>query len=177
MTRQIQLGNPLIDQFPVFGLDGYTKVSGETVFTTSIWKDAIVSGLSSTIVEIDSTGDYKFECTPDAEGFWRVEVLINYNKEVWKSEFVVVSGTVDELYDMVRRSLGLNKENIFIDNTNYDANGQLISGRVRLFDSKTNCDLATDGGSETIGLIATYAIDTSWDVVNQFNFYKQTLVS
>lgn len=175
MTREIQIGDEVVDQFPVFDSNGYTKVSGQTSFAPSIWKDAVIKSIPVTVTEIGATGDYKVEFTPDAEGFWRLEVLINYNKDIWSVECDVVSGTTDDLYQMVRRALGLIHENIFVDETDFDADGQLVSCRTRLFDSQAKCDLATDGGSETDGLIATYTLTSTWEGLNKFKIFKQTL--
>jgi hypothetical protein len=177
MTRQIQIGDTVVDQFPVFSDDGYTKVSGQTSFVSSVWKDAVVEAVPVTISEIGSSGNYKVEFEPDDEGLWRVEVLIDYNKDIWYMDCLVISGTTQDIYEMVRRALGLIHENIFIDETVFDADGQLVSCRTRLFDSKTNCDAATDGGSETTGLIAMYTLTSVWEGINRFKILKQTLES
>jgi len=80
----------------------------------------------------------------------------------------------NDIYDLVVRDLGLSQENIFIDNTVYDGDGQLTGSRVRIFDSKANCDAATDGGSETTGLIATYTQGSVWEALSRFGTYRQT---
>jgi len=87
---------------------------------------------------------------------------------------------MDEIYDLVKRALGLIHENIFIDETVYDANGQMTSGRVRLFNSKTDVDAATDGGSPPPGgtdpeHFAAYLITVVWEGLNQYKIFKQTL--
>ena len=46
----------------------------------------------------------------------------------------------------------------YYDNEVIDANGFVTSYRLRLFDSLANTNLATDGGSETGGLIGTVTI-------------------
>jgi hypothetical protein len=164
-SRQIRVGDPVVDHFPVFDLDGYTKKSGETTFTSVLWKDGVESVVSVSISEIASSGEYKVSFTPDTVGVWSIQVFVNYNKDWWGAD----------IYAMVRRLLGLSHENIFIDETQYDADGQLVTARVRLFDSKTNCDAATDGGTETTGLIATYSLQTNWEAINEFQIFKQTL--
>jgi hypothetical protein len=174
MSREIRVGADVIDQFPIFGVDGYTKKSGETSFVSTVWKNGVVDSTAVAIAEIESSGEYRVEFVPDSVGFWMVEVLINYNKEIWNGEYDVRIGTVADLYEMLQRVLGLNHENIFIDNTEYDPNTQLVLARVRLFDSKAHCDAATDGGSETAGLIATYQLTTVWEGINRFQTFKQT---
>jgi hypothetical protein len=77
--------------------------------------------------------------------------------------------------DVLKRLLGLSHENTVIDNTNHDADNQLLTARMRVYDSKTNADAATDGGSETTGLIATYMMTSDWDGVNRLGFFRMTL--
>ncbi len=174
MGRQIPAGEAVIDQFPIWEHDGYTKKTGETVFTVMVWLDGVVqAAIIPTVSEIGTSGEYKIEFQPDNTGFWTVEVLIDYNKDIWFGEYDAATGSIQDIYDVVMRIAGLSHENIFIDNTSYDADGQLISARVRLFDSGTNCDLATDGGSETTGMIASYTLNSVWDLVNQFQTFKQ----
>jgi hypothetical protein len=173
MSRVVPVGDPVIDQFPVFDLDGWSKVSGRTDFTATIWKDGVVQVIPVTIAEIGTSGEYKIEWTPTSFGYWRAEVLIGYNKERWGEGYDVETGDIQDIYEIVRRIAGLSHENIFIDNTVYDANTQLVAARVRIFDTKEHCDLATDGGSETLGLLASYTIDSVWEFVNQFKTFKQ----
>lgn len=176
MSREVKVSEEVVDQFPVFDLDGYTKKSGETSFTKTIWQNGSVrSDIPVTISEIGSSpGEYKVSWTPDSVGFWMVEVDINYNKDVWVGDYDVVSAEAEDLESMIRRILGLGHENIFIDNTIYDSNAQLVSARTRIFDTKAHCDAATDGGSEIEGLIASYLLTTQWDVLNEFKIFKQT---
>lgn len=173
MSRQCKPGETVYDQFPIWEDDGYTKKSGETSFTIRIWKDGVVSALPVVIAEIGGTGEYKVTFVPNDKGFWMAEVTIAYNKQVWFGEYEAVVGEVDDIYEICRRIAGLSHENIFIDNTVYDSNTQLVSARVRIFDSKAHCDLATDGGSETDGLLASYNLDSVWEFVNQFKTFKQ----
>lgn len=174
--RQVKPNVSVIGQFSVVStLDGYTKVSGQTVFTSTVWKDAVVQAVGVIIVEIGSSGEYKFEFTPDDIGYWKVEILIDYNKELLNFEYSVSEILLEDIYEIVRRTAGLSHENIFIDNTLYDADGQLIEARVRVFDTKANCETATDGGAETIGMLGSYTLQSIWDVVNQFKTFRQVL--
>lgn len=72
----------------------------------------------------------------------------------------------------ITRLLGLANENTFIDNTVFDGDGQIIEARVRMFDSKTNAEAATDGGSETTGLLETYTAKTDWESVGRMQSYR-----
>lgn len=173
MSRDVKTNEVVLDQFPVWDWDGYTKVSGETSFAVTLWKDTVVSAIPVTVAEIGVSGEYQISFTPDSVGYWRVEVIVDYNKDAFGFEYTVSDGVTQDIYEGIRRILGLNHENIFIDNTTYDTNSQLVSSRVRLFDSKVTCNAATDGGSETDGLIATYFMTTTWDALNEFGFFRQ----
>jgi len=69
----------------------------------------------------------------------------------------VAQTAMDDLATLLTRVLGLVHENVFIDNTTY-VSGILTAARLRIFNSRATCEAATDGGSETGGLVATYAI-------------------
>lgn len=175
MTRQVIVGEAVVDLFPLFDFDGYSLKSGETVFTSSLWKNTVPSVIPVTVSEINSSGVYRVSFTPNSEGIWTVNVLANYNKDTWGAEYSAATGNQQDVINKLNRLLGLSHENIFIDNTSYDADTQLVLARVRLFDTKAHCDAATDGGSETDGLIATYQLTTTWEGLNQFQVFKQTL--
>jgi hypothetical protein len=65
---------------------------------------------------------------------------------------------------------------VFMDNMVFDMDGQLLSSRVRLFDTKEHCDLATDGGEEATGLIGEYVQQSVWASVGRLESYKQVKV-
>lgn len=174
MIRQVKINVTVVDQFSVFDFDGYTKVSGETNFVTTVWLDSVENATSVTITEIGTSGEYNIQFTPNNLGFWKVEVKVDYNKDIYVFEYTAVSGDTNDIYDGLIRVLGLSHENIFIDNTEFNSYSQLIAARVRLFDSKANCDAATDGGSETTGLVGSYQLTSSWQSVNRFAIFKQT---
>jgi len=86
---QRPLGSIVVDTFPVWESDGYTKKSGETSFVVGLWKDGVLSAVSVAIAEVGSSGMYKAEFTPDGRGVWYLEVKIPYNGQVWKGEYEV----------------------------------------------------------------------------------------
>lgn len=94
MTRSAALGDDVIDHFPAFESDGYTKRPGLSGadFTVSVYQDGALSAVPVTITEIGTSGEYKIEFEPTATGFWQVQVLIDFNKEVWASSIEVGSG-------------------------------------------------------------------------------------
>jgi hypothetical protein len=85
-------------------------------------------------------------------------------------------GVSPELEASINRIKGLTHENAFMDNMVFDQDGQLLSSRVRLFDTKTHCDLATDGGSEVLGLIGEYTQQSVWSEPGKLASYKQVKV-
>jgi hypothetical protein len=62
--------------------------------------------------------------------------------------------------DMMRRIVALQKENYFIDEMTYNTQGLLLTGRIRLFTTRTEALAATDGGAGE-GEFATYSFDTT----------------
>lgn len=70
-----------------------------------------------------------------------------------------------EIYNHIRRALGLIHENIFIDETVYNSDNNLISARVRTYEN------ASDVGT-TNGVLATYLITADADGPVKFNFWR-----
>jgi hypothetical protein len=99
---------------------------------------------------------------------------IVYTREA--EQILVTQDGIDDLAGKLLRILGLVHENAFIDNTVHDAFGSLVAARVRIFDSKANVDAATDGGSETTGLVATYEIDASFEANCRLGTYRMKKV-
>lgn len=174
--REAKVNVEIVDQFSVFDFDGTSKVSGLSGFNVSVWCNAVPRVRVVDVVEIGSSGEYRFAFTPDIVGVWKVEIIVGFTADVFASEFMVMLGTSTDVYEDVKRLLGLNHENIFIDRTVYDANSQMIGARVRLFASREECDLATSNGDEMDGVIATYELSTTWDAINKFNVFKQVHV-
>lgn len=100
--RVISPGTLVIDQFPAFEDDGYNKRSGLTPadFTASSFKDGTEDPVTITISEIGTTGEYKVEFTPPTEGFWQIQVLIDFNKEIWVSN-VTAGESLKSIQDQV----------------------------------------------------------------------------
>jgi hypothetical protein len=71
-----------------------------------------------------------------------------------------------DIYNHVRRALGLIHENFFIDQTVYNSDGNLISARVRTYDS--SADVGTNNG-----VLATYMITADPLDALRFNFWRQ----
>jgi hypothetical protein len=67
--------------------------------------------------------------------------------------------TVATFGDLMQRIASLQKENYFIDDTTYNSQGLLVSGRMRLFRTKADTDSATKGGTGE-GEFAIYKVTT-----------------
>jgi hypothetical protein len=187
----------VIDQFPAFEDDGYTKISGlqPSDFTTTVWADAVVQATPVSISEIGSSGEYKLSYTPPTEGYWKLEIYFNFNDEIMVSEAEVrVPESVDIMEQLalikdggtglfvpsdslhmqsedLSRILGLLHYNAIVDNQTYDANSQLTTARLRVFDSRAHVP-GTPGGSETLGLKHQYDIDAEYDGLGIVKLYR-----
>jgi len=147
-------------------LNGTNKIGIGLVGGVLILEDTVTNGtvhVSGTGILQDSDGNYI------NSGTWNGGVTII-------NDLHNTAGIADSVWqhNNAQRLMGLNHENAYIDLTNFDAYGQLISARIRMFDSKQHCDAATSGGNETVGLIASYNMTTAWEGANQYDYFKQT---
>jgi hypothetical protein len=79
---------------------------------------------------------------------------------------------INDIVTQLTRALGLLHENTFIDNTTHDSFGQMTLARIRIFSSKAAALGATDGGSETSGLIETYDVETEYEGQGKMKSYR-----
>ena len=94
MTREAKIGDVIADHFSAFEDDGFTKRSGLAggSFTVTSYVDGVLAPLVLvTISEIGVTGEYKISFTPSALGFYSIQILIDFNKDIWEGEYQVVS--------------------------------------------------------------------------------------
>lgn len=70
-------------------------------------------------------------------------------------------GSLEALGEGNRRLLGLLHQNAMVDKHDYDSNGQLLSARLRIFDTAANVP-PTQDGSETIGLLFEYTFEATY---------------
>jgi len=151
--------------------------------------NVFVEGATAPTATIDlphkTLGYYQAPWTPLAVGVYTIVFVtysdaghtvesLTYTRAV--EQLLVSNNEVDDLMDIVVRILGLVHENVYIDNTIFDAYGQLVASRVRVFDSSANMDAATDGGSETTGLVATYEMSTDYEAECRMGTYKMRKV-
>ena len=83
-----------------------------------------------------------------------------------------IDETVVSTETKIIRLLGLNHENAFIDNTDFDVMNQLIACRVRLYNSKTNAEAAQDGDNYVTGLVATYTVEAVHEGEGKLKTYR-----
>lgn len=87
-------------------------------------------------------------------------------------QIFVTQSDIDDLAAAVIRLLGLNHENAFIDNTDFDIYNQLVTCRIRIYDSKTNAEAAADGDNYSTGLIATYTMEAEHEGAGKLKTYR-----
>ena len=99
MIREVQKGSTVIDQFPVFEDNGYTKKTGlgPANFTATVFLDAVLIAVGVTVDEIGSTGEYKVNFTAGFNGLYEAQVYNDFNDEIWHAQYV----SVDELTNAV----------------------------------------------------------------------------
>lgn len=119
----------------------------------------------STITEL-GRGIYKFSYDPDSEDsdiWWAVSDGGTNNK----TGRINIKNNVP-IYDFVQRSLGMNQENQYIDQTVFDGNNNLTSSRVRIYSDPSSVGTASD-------VIATYTVTATYssDLLSTFSVVKQ----
>lgn len=148
------------------------------------------AGSSAPLAVLDlphkARGRYEANWTPPSPGVFAA-IFITYSDAGHTVESIVytreieqifaTANSIDDLAARLIRILGLVHENAFIDNTTHDAYGSLTAARVRLFDSKEHVELATDGGSETLGLLAAYQIETTYENECRMGTYRMKRIA
>lgn len=114
-------------------------------------------------------GNYKYSFTPDVNGVWYV-VVIHPIYFPWAKTDDVVVDTADmtEIYETVRRTLGLVHHNMYIDNPTYDEFGNMVAARVRIYS-----DAASVGTNSNV--IESYLITADGTACGQFDYWQQVV--
>jgi hypothetical protein len=76
-----------------------------------------------------------------------------------------LSEQIDPLAASLARLLGLNHENVYMDNTSYDVDGNLTSARVRIYSVAASVGTADD-------VLATYTITVSCSGAGEFDTWQ-----
>lgn len=203
MSRLVETGAPVADHFSAFEDDGYSKRSGLTAgdFTATVYKDgALAPTVVVTITEIGTTGEYKVAFTLSATGFYSVQALIGFSKEIWEGEYTAgatldsvtllleqimnkdgggafdpSTDSLEAIRDLLEvdlsRILGLLHYNAIVDKQTYDVNGQLTGARLRVFTDETKVP-SVPGGTETDGLVQEYVIEAQFGGVGVLQKYS-----
>lgn len=167
-------GQLVVDRIPAFEDDGISKRSGLVYpgdFTVTVWQDCDEIALPVVISEIDASGEYCLEYTPPSEGYWAVEVEINFSGDFYLSEASVgLSADLTGVKADLSRILGLLHYNAMVDNQTYDSDDQLLTARLRVFNSPSNVP-PTPGGLADPNVIQEYAIQAEYTSTNRSRKY------
>jgi len=142
-----------------------------TSFTVHVYNPSgvdVVSTVGAGFTELGD-GNYKYTFTPNVNGVWYV-VVTHPTYFPWGKTDDVVVDTADmtEIYEIVRRTLGLVHHNMYIDNPTYDEFGNMISARVRIYS-----DAASVGTNSNV--IETYLITADGTACGQFDYWQQVV--
>jgi len=188
MTREAEVSVPVLDQFPAFEEDGFSKRTGLNPgdFIATVFQDSVVTALVVTITEIGTTGEYKTSFTPPSIGFYELQILIDFNKEIRFSNYFVVpefTNTVvietrdkvfeiatssDAIDEQLAAALGLLHQNTMIDKYVFDGDSQLVSARLRVFDSAALVPPTPDGTE--VGILE-FEVLTTYSALGKPNKY------
>lgn len=97
--RELKRDAVAVEQFPALEADGWNKRTGLALpadFTVSAWLDGVVHAVSLTIVEIGTSGEYRIDFTPTANGYLVVEVLVDFSKALLRFSYEVVDVTTNQ---------------------------------------------------------------------------------
>lgn len=129
-----------------------------TSFTTSLFDplDNEVSDSSAIIITELGEGHYRSSFVPNIAGTWYLVVYHSTYFPWGKSGTIqVFANDIDSVATFVTRVLGLVQENFAIDNTTYDANNNLTTGRIRIYSNAASVGTGSN-------IIATYNITATY---------------
>ena len=143
-----------------------------TAFTVYVYNPSgseVSGSISGSFTELGN-GSYKYTFSPDSVGIWYVIVIHSIYFPWGKSDDIYVdTADLSTIYEIVRKTLGLTHENIYIDQTVFDEVGNMTSARVRIY--STNTDVGTD-----TNVIETYLITADSTTCGQFNYWSQVKI-
>jgi len=189
MTREAEVSVPVLDQFPAFEDDGFSKRTGLVPgdFTAIVFQDSVVTALVVTISEIGATGEYKTSFVPPSIGFYELQILVDFNKEIRFANYQVVpeiTNTVvietrdkvfeiatsnDAIDEQLAAALGLLHQNSMVDKFVFDGDAQLISARLRVFDTPALVPAGPDGTE--VGILE-FEVETTYSALGKPNKYS-----
>ena len=95
--RTVSARTEVVDHFPVYGDDGFTKVPdlGPDAFALVVFHDGEVAEVQVDIAQIPgSPGEYRLAFTPQQAGFYEVEVAYAAGKQVYAEQYQVTEAVV-----------------------------------------------------------------------------------
>lgn len=161
---------PVDEHFTVSDAAG-NLISGldSTSFTTYLYDPTGAEVAGTKVDSISELGDgsYKYTFTPDSNGVWYVNTTHPVYFPWGKADDVYVdTADLSDIYEIVRKTLGLVHHNMYIDEAVYDDSGNMISARVRIYDEAANVGTST-------GVVETYLITADGTACGQFSYWQQ----
>ena len=95
--RRVMARTPIVDHFPVYGEDGFTKVPdlGPEAFALVVFHDGEVAQVNVDVSQIPgSPGEYRLALTPMAAGFYEIEVAYEAGKQVYAEQYEATEAVV-----------------------------------------------------------------------------------
>lgn len=164
-----RVNQPVYDDYIIVDSTGSNFITGINVneFSAFIYDDNrnLYSGITN-FYEMGN-GAYRCEFFPTTTGTWFVNVIHPVHFPMGKSNTAMVY-TSD--LNILSRIAGLAQENYSVDQTIYDGDNNLISSRIRIYDSAINVGTG-NGVIGVYNMIATYSAGT-----NQMTSYNVEMV-
>ena len=126
--------------------------------------------LDSALTHIDN-GLYGVNHTFTTEGHYTAVYQLYLDAGyVTPSDFDIEAEMVEANSDKtnILRIIGLTHDNVYIDNHSYDAQGNLLTSRIRHYSSKANAD-----AHGTLGLLNTWSVEATY-TGERLDSYKVT---
>jgi len=155
-----KISEPVNEDFSVTdGNDNLVPGIDSTAFTYHIFNDngdEVSSSVPVTIKEL-GYGHYRSTFTPNSVGTWLLSIYHTTYFPWGKTGTIqVFAQDFDSIVVLIKRVLGLVQENFYLNESVYDDNNNLLSGKIRIYEQGYEV-----GGSE--GIIAHYDITATYD--------------
>ena len=95
--RRVSARTAVVDHFPVYGEDGFTKVPDlePDDFAVVVFRDGEVAAVSVELAQIGaSPGEYRLSFTPDQAGFYEIEVAFIAGQQTYAEQYEVTEAIV-----------------------------------------------------------------------------------
>jgi hypothetical protein len=154
-----------------------SKIGLETVYMVT-YRHADEPAGSATEIHVITNEVYVPKSQPDPVIFGPNSIMgqLQIIKDGGEGDFDPDFHALTKIGANFTRALGLLHHNSMVDNQTYDASGQLLTARLRVFDDASNVP-PEPGGSEVAGLIQEYSIEATYAGLNNLKSYvlKQVL--